>query len=73
MNFIVLKLFDNYINAHITMGRLQEDGINCWLKDENIGTLAPPLFPYQQGIKLMVSESQTERAMAILNEVEQQH
>ena len=70
MNFLVLKLFDNYINAHITMGRLKEEGINCWLKDENIGTLAPPLFPYCQGIKLMVAKSEAERALAILHEVD---
>jgi hypothetical protein len=34
MNFVIAAVFDNYINAHVTLGRLQEEHINCWLKDE---------------------------------------
>jgi hypothetical protein len=35
MNFIIAQVYSNYIDANIIMGRLQEEGINCWLKDEN--------------------------------------
>jgi hypothetical protein len=68
MKFVVVKLFSNYVSAHIVLGRLQEEGINCWLKDEISGTLAPPFFPYREGIKLMVAEVQVERALQILND-----
>jgi hypothetical protein len=69
MNFVILQFFDNYIDAHIVLGRLQDGGINCWLKDENISTLFPYMSQYKQGIKLMVAESQAEQALQILNNV----
>ena len=60
MNFVLLQSYDNYISAHIAMGRLEEDGINCWLKDENTVTINPILTNAIGGIKLMV-ESNTGR------------
>jgi len=67
MNFVIAAVFDNYINAHLTLGRLQEDNINCWLKDENTVTIDPILTNAVGGIKLMVAESQIERALALIN------
>ena len=70
MNFIQLQSYDNYIAAHIAMGRLEEEGINCWLQDENTATINPILTNAIGGIKLMVPEIQAERAVAILKEIE---
>ena len=70
MNFIPLRSFDNYVDAHIIMGRLNEEGINCWLKDENIATITAFLSNAMGGIKLMVAESQIERATEILHATE---
>jgi hypothetical protein len=67
VNFIPIRSYDNYIDAHITMGKLKEEGVNCWLKDENSSTIAPFLTLITGGIKLMVAESQIERANEILN------
>ena len=67
MKFIVVRSYDNYIDAHITMGKLKEEGVNCWLKDENSSTIAPFLTLITGGIKLMVAETQVERALEILN------
>jgi predicted RNA-binding Zn-ribbon protein involved in translation (DUF1610 family) len=72
MNFVLLQTYDNYISAHIAMGRLEEDGINCWLKDENTVTIDPILSNAIGGIKLMVAATQAERAATILNELELQ-
>jgi DNA-directed RNA polymerase subunit RPC12/RpoP len=47
---------------------LQEEGINCWLKDENTVTIDPILTNAVGGIKLMVPESQAERAFELLRE-----
>jgi DNA-directed RNA polymerase subunit RPC12/RpoP len=56
------------------MGRLEEEGINCWLKDENTVTIDPILTNAIGGIKLMVHQSQAERAFELLKQfrIEQQ-
>lgn len=66
MDFVPLQYFTNYIDAHIILGRLQEEGINCWLKDENTVTTNPIWTHAVGGIKLMVAESQKERAIELL-------
>ena len=73
MTFVLVQTYDNYISAHIAMGRLQEDGINCWLKDENTVTINPMLTNAIGGIKLMVETTQAERAATILKELEVQY
>ena len=70
MKFVAVKEFDDYISAHILMGRLKEENIVCHLKDENTITTAPFLSPIFGGIKLMVPEAQAERAFEILNKWE---
>jgi predicted RNA-binding Zn-ribbon protein involved in translation (DUF1610 family) len=66
--FVVAQVFTNYIDANIIMGRLEEEGINCWLKDENTVTIDPILTNAVGGIKLMVAETQAERAFELLRE-----
>jgi hypothetical protein len=68
MNFIEVASFDNYITANITLGMLQEAGINCHLKDEYTITIDPLLSPMLGGIKIMVYEPQVQRAKELLNE-----
>jgi hypothetical protein len=69
MNFVVIASYDNYVPAHIAMGRLEEEGINCWLQDEYTVTIDPLLSNAVGGIKLVVIESQAERALEILNAI----
>jgi len=66
MKFIAVKEFDDYITAHLVMGRLKEEDIVCHLKDEHTMTLAPFLSHIYGGIKLMVPEAQVERAKELL-------
>ena len=73
MSFVPVRAFDNYISAHIAMGRLQEDGIDCWLKDENTVTIDPILTNAIGGIKLMVDSSQSEKAAAILRTIDNEY
>jgi DNA-directed RNA polymerase subunit RPC12/RpoP len=68
MNFVIIQVFNNYIDANIMMGRLEEEGIKCWLKDEITVTVDPILTNAIGGIKLMVPDSQAERAFALLKE-----
>jgi hypothetical protein len=67
MDFVILETFDNYINAHLMMGRLEEAGINCWLKDEQTVTLNPILGNAIGGIKLMVDKNDIDKSIEILN------
>ncbi len=73
MNFVPIWSYDNYVPAHLAMGRLQQEGITCWLKDENTVTIDPLLSNAVGGIKLMVAEDQAKEAFALLRQLEQDH
>ena len=66
MKIVAVRSYDNYISAHIMMGRLKEEYINCWLQNENSVTLDPFLSNAIGGIKLMVTETQAARALELL-------
>ena len=68
MKFIIAQVYTNYIDANIILGRLQEEGINCWLNDENTVTIDPILTNAIGGIKLMVPESQAGRTFQLLKQ-----
>jgi hypothetical protein len=68
MKFIPIRSYDNYIDAHIIMGRLKENGIDCWLKDENTVTIDPILTNAVGGIKLMVQDIHYGQAAGLLND-----
>jgi predicted RNA-binding Zn-ribbon protein involved in translation (DUF1610 family) len=70
MDFVVVKTYDNYIAAHIDKGRLEEEEISCWLKDENSVTINPVLTNAVGGIKLMVIAEQADKAAGILRVIE---
>jgi len=70
MDFRLLQVYTNYMDAHILKGRLEEEGIQCWLKDENTVTIDPILTHAIGGIKLMVEEERFEDAEAIMNSIE---
>jgi DNA-directed RNA polymerase subunit RPC12/RpoP len=68
MDFSPIQVFSNYIDANIMRGRLEDEGIYCWLKDENIVTLDPILTNAIGGIKLMVRSEQVDRAFQLLKQ-----
>ncbi len=70
MHFVPIRSYDNYVAAHIARGTLEEQGIICWLKDENTVTIDPILTNAVGGIKLMVAEDQAEKALSLLRELE---
>ena len=72
MKYTLLCTFDNYIPAHITLGRLEEEGISCWLQDENTVTITPMFTNAVGGIKLMVAAPHFERAAALLQQFSQE-
>jgi len=66
MEMITLRTFDNYFTANILLARLQDEGINCELKDEYTVTIDPLLSNAIGGIKLAVHQSQVGRAEDLL-------
>lgn len=70
MNFIPLFNFSNYIDAHIILGKLQAENINCWLQDEHTVSINPIWTNAVGGIKLMVAKEDEERAALLLQEME---
>jgi len=70
MKLITVRSYNDYISAHIIMGRLNEENITCYLQDEHSVTIGPFLSNVIGGIKLMVPEPQVERALELLNEFE---
>jgi Putative prokaryotic signal transducing protein len=70
MAFKQIASYDNYLLANMTLGLLEENNINCHLKDENIVTIDPFLNPAVGGIKLMVDETQFDRANNLLKDSE---
>jgi hypothetical protein len=66
MNFIPVRTYSNYIEAHIALSMLQDEGINCHLQDEHAITM----INFSSGMKLMVYESQLERSLEILQKAE---
>ncbi|RZJ78807.1 MAG: DUF2007 domain-containing protein [Chryseobacterium sp.] len=73
MPSVVLKTFDNYFSANITLTRLQDAGITCYLMDENSVTIYPVLGNAIGGIKLAVLEKDASDAQLMLDRFEDEY
>jgi pentatricopeptide repeat protein len=72
MDFVHVYTYNNYIDANIILGRLQSEGVNCWLKDENTSTIMPIWNQATGGIRLMVAESDVEKAVELLKQMQEE-
>ena len=70
MKFVEVRSYDNYIDAHLMLGQLRNEFINCYLLNENSVTIDPFLSNAIGGIKIMVAEPQFQRALEIVTEIE---
>lgn len=64
VNPVAIRTFNNPVEARIAQGLLESQGINSFVKDENMG------YNYSfavGGVKLMVREDEYEQALEILN------
>ena len=66
MKIITLRSFDNYFLANILLTKMQDAGIECYLKDENTVTIDPILSNAIGGIKLVVREDDAAEAIQLL-------
>jgi len=72
MRFIAVQTFTNYIDAHIILGRLKEEGIECWLKNEATTTLIPVWTTAIGGIQLMVAQNHLQKASFVLQKIDEE-
>jgi hypothetical protein len=72
MDFVLLQTYNNYIDAHIARGQLEDAGITCWLRDENTVTTNPIWTHAVGGIKLMVVVDELEEARNILKTIKEE-
>ena len=72
MEFKHVESFNNYVDANIILGRLQEEGVTCWLKDENTSTIMPVWNQATGGIRLMVAEYDFTKAVGLLNQYQEE-
>ena len=66
MELVIVKTFDNYFSANITLTRLQALGIVCFLRDENTVTIDPILTNAIGGIKLVVAREDEAATIKLL-------
>ena len=66
MGLVTIATFDNMPAAYIAKGRLEAEGVQCWLKDEHLGQ-TDWLYNIAVGwIKLQVEVRDEARARAIV-------
>jgi phage FluMu protein Com len=66
---IVIRRFDSPIEANIVKGKLLDEHIQCFLKDEHIVGIIPYYSTAVGGVKLMIFENDKERANELLNQL----
>lgn len=72
MQTVVVKTFDNYFSANIILTRLQDEGITCYLFDENTVTIGPILSNAIGYIKLVVDKKDERIARETLARFEEE-
>jgi hypothetical protein len=69
VKFIRILTFFNLQEAHLVAGRLKNEGIECFLKNENFGTLMPHYANILgSGIDLMIKEADMEDVKGLLKD-----
>lgn len=71
--FTVLRTFDNYFNANISLTKLQDAGIPCFLKDAYTVGIDPILSNAIGGIKLTVRKEDAFDAENLLRQFEEEY
>jgi DNA-directed RNA polymerase subunit M/transcription elongation factor TFIIS len=67
---ITVATYTQPIQAHIAKGRLEAEGILCFLGDENIISVHPFYSNAVGGVKLKVREEEAAQASAILDQIQ---
>lgn len=69
MNIVRLITCNNAVEAHLIKGKLNNEGIECFITNENIATLKPhynDLLGF--GIEIMIKEDDLPRALELIKD-----
>lgn len=72
MPLLTVKIFQNTSEAHLFKLRLESEGIDCYLFDENINSMNMLYGVATGGIKVKVNASDTERVKSVLQKIEEE-
>lgn len=67
---ITIRTFDNTIDAHLLKTKLESEGIECFLFDENTVSVNPLYNITVGGIKLKINERDLEKTRGIISLIE---
>ena len=73
MQPVIVRTFDNYFSPNILLTRLQDAGIDCFLKDEYTVTIDPVLSNAIGGIKLVVNPAHANAAIKLLAQFDEDY
>lgn len=68
MTLVTIATFSSYFDAHLIKGRLEHEGVSCFIKDENTVSINPMYDIAMGGIKLQVPENEVDTAREILKD-----
>lgn len=68
MQLVTIAIFPTAFSAHVIQGRLQADGIECYVQDEHSVQMTPMFSNAIGGIKLQVKEEDVQIAVALLRQ-----
>lgn len=69
MDFVTIARFSNSFDMHVVKGRLEADGITCFVRDEHTITANPMYDIALGGIKLQVQEKDVAAAQELLKDI----
>lgn len=69
MTLITIKTFENAVDAHILRTKLESEGIECFIFDENTVSLNPLYNVAVGGVKLKIDEKDLDKARKIYEEI----
>ena len=73
MKLVTVRTFENSFKANITLTKLEDAGIECFLKDDFTVTIDPILSNAVGGIKLQVKEEEAAEAFTILQRFDKEY
>ncbi len=65
-DLIVIKRYEQAHLAHLDLAKLNDEGIECFLKDENTVSVNPVWSNAVGGIKLLIHKSDLEKVNSVL-------
>ncbi|MFB6342511.1 DUF2007 domain-containing protein [Saccharicrinis sp. FJH62] len=66
---VTLEVFNDSFHAHLLQSKLESEGIECHVFDENTSNLGPHYNQFVGGIKVKVREADKEKALQIYREI----